>query len=189
MTYDDDDINDYQHPIDGLDHWVNLLKGNDAFSYTYVSCSAGKETEERKFTARDMRSRHRKLAKMFTSEKTFSSTTRTMEERKKENKRVIFLYEPGVDWFPVFLALMRASVVPCVVYPIDPMTTARDVLRERYEFLKTLAKECAGVVCSSKMATALKLTRLKLLDTHGLNCQMWVVDGFETKFELSLIHI
>ena len=78
---------------------------------------------------------------------------------------------------------MRASVVPCVVYPIDPMTTARDVLRERYEFLKTLAKECAGVVCSSKMATALKLTRLKLLDTHGLNCQMWVVDGFETKFE------
>ena len=50
MTDDDDDINDYQHPIDGLDHWVNLLKGNDfAFSYTYVSCSSGKEeTEERK---------------------------------------------------------------------------------------------------------------------------------------------
>ena len=185
MTDDDDDINEYQYPIDGLDHWVNLLKGNDfAFSYTCVSCSSGKEeTEERKFTARDMRSRHRKLAKMFNSEKTFSWTTRTMEEREKENKRVIFLYEPGVDWFPVFLALMRASVVPCVVYPIDPMTTARDVLRERYEFLKTLAKECAGVVCSSKMATALKLTRLKLLDTHGLNCQMWVVDGFETKFE------
>ena len=85
---------------------------------------------------------------MFNSEKTFSSkmTTRTMEEREKENKRVIFLYEPGVDWFPVFLALMRASVVPCVVYPIDPMTTARDVLRERYEFLKTLAKECASRV-------------------------------------------
>jgi hypothetical protein len=56
MTDDDDDINEYQHPIDGLDHWVNLLKGNDfAFSYTYVSCSSGKETEERKFTARDMR--------------------------------------------------------------------------------------------------------------------------------------
>ena len=172
MTDDDDDINEYQHPIDGLDHWVNLLKGNDAFSYTYVSCSAGKVKEERKLSARDMRSRHRELAKMFTSEMTFSS-----------NKRVIFLYEPGVDWFPVFLALMCASVVPCVVYPIDPMTTARDVLRERYEFLKTLAKECAGVVCSSKMATALKLTRLKLLDTHGLNCQMWVVDGFETTFE------
>ena len=46
MTDDDDDINDYQHPIDGLDHWVNLLKGNDAFSYTYVSCSAGKEETE-----------------------------------------------------------------------------------------------------------------------------------------------
>ena len=87
MTDDDDDINDYQHPIDGLDHWVNLLKGRgDAFSYTYVSCSAGKETEERKLSARDMRSRHRKLAKMFTSEMTFSSTTRTMEEREKENK-------------------------------------------------------------------------------------------------------
>jgi len=51
MTDDDDDINEYQHPIDGLDHWVNLLNGFDfAFSYTYVSCSAGKEeTEERKF--------------------------------------------------------------------------------------------------------------------------------------------
>ena len=163
------------HPIDGLKRWMEVAP--DRFSYAFVSCSSSSSSsssssldEERKLTARDMHSRHLRLAKMFAGALTAA-------------KRVIFLYEPGIDWFPVFLALLRMAIVPCVVYPIDPMTTPRDVLKERYEFLKVLGKECAGVVCSSKMATALRLTRLKLLDAQGLNCKILVVDEFKTTFD------
>ena len=101
------------HPIDGLERWMEVAP--DRFSYAFVSCSSSSSLsssldEQRKLTARDMHSRHLRLAKMFAGALSAA-------------KRVVFLYEPGIDWFPVFLALLRMGIVPCVVYPIDPMTT------------------------------------------------------------------
>ena len=159
------DDDDEDHPLDGLKRWTTLAP--ERFSYAWAR--GGKEEEEvRRLTARDMSSRLKKIR---------GELERKFEATRKTKKTVVFMYEPGIEWFPVFLALMSANIAPCVAHPIDPMTTSRCVLKEKYEFLKMLAKECSGVVCSPKMATALKLTRLKLLDAQGLGCEMWVVDG------------
>ena len=115
------------HPLDGLARWTTLAP--ERFSYAW----ARGEEEVRRLTARDMSSRLKKIR---------GELERKFEATRKTKKTVVFLYEPGIEWFPVFLALMSASIAPCVAHPIDPMTTSRGVLKEKYEFLKMLAKEC-----------------------------------------------
>jgi len=94
--------------------------------------------------------------------------------------RILFVYEPGIRWFPVFLACIDVGLIPCVVYPIDP-SLPRAILRKRYEFYKVVAKECMAVFCSGKMMLALRLTRILLMDAHGLPCRVCVVEARTSK--------
>ena len=114
------------HPLDGLKRWTTLAP--ERFSYAWAR--GGKEEEVRRLTARDMSSRLKKIR---------GELERKFEATRKTKKTVVFMYEPGIEWFPVFLALMSANIAPCVAHPIDPMTTSRCVLKEKYEFLKMLA--------------------------------------------------